>query len=62
MLINFVVVVVGCPIEWFHFECVGLVDAPSESNVQFKLSLSEMLCCNVKFIFLQNLIIRSKFC
>ena len=19
----------GCPIEWFHFECVGLVDAPS---------------------------------
>ena len=21
-----------------------------------------MLCCNVKFIFLQNLIIRSKFC
>ena len=22
----------------------------------------EMLCCNVKFIFLQNLIIRSKFC
>ena len=23
---------------------------------------SEMLCCNVKFIFLQNLIIRSKVC
>ena len=23
---------------------------------------SEMLCCNVKFIFLKNLIIRSKFC
>ena len=20
----------GYPIEWFHFECVGLVDAPSE--------------------------------
>ena len=19
----------GCPIEWFHFQCVGLVDAPS---------------------------------
>ena len=19
----------GCPIEWFLFECVGLVDAPS---------------------------------
>lgn len=19
----------GCPIGWFHFECVGLVDAPS---------------------------------
>ena len=19
----------GCPIEWFHFECVGPVDAPS---------------------------------
>ena len=19
----------GCSIEWFHFECVGLVDAPS---------------------------------
>ena len=19
----------GCPIEWFHFKCVGLVDVPS---------------------------------
>ena len=31
----------GCPIEWFHFECVGLVDAPVESgfalNVLFNI-------------------------
>ena len=22
----------GCPIEWFHFECVGLVDAPNKKR------------------------------
>ena len=23
----------GCPIEWFHFECMGLVDAPSRKRL-----------------------------
>ena len=30
--------------------------------ITVRKSRSEMLCCNVKFIFLQHLIIRSKFC
>ena len=59
-----------CPIEWLHFECTGLVDVPSgkwlctECAVKHFQSYhcSEMLCCDVKFIFLQNLIIHSKFC
>ena len=52
----------GYPIEWFHFECMGLVDAPSgkqlctECAVQHFQSYhcSEMLCCKVKFKFLQT--------
>ena len=52
-----------CHIECFHFECVGLVDAPSGKWLCTQsYHCSEMLCCNVKFIFLQNLITRSKFC
>ena len=58
----------GSPIEWFHFECVRLVDAPSGKWLCTECAVkpfqsyycSEMLCCNVKFIFLQNLIISSK--
>ena len=47
----------GLPIEWFYFECVGLVDVPSGKwlrtecavyNNIFSYHCSEMLCCNVK--------------
>ena len=29
----------GCPIEWFHFECMGLVDAPSRKRLNFTLNV-----------------------